>query len=605
MKTKLLGIELELERLEDKDHACFAENKTSQFLAGLVHQIQDLQQQRDMLELTVQATAPGEGLEKHFGELSHLRAQREETEKLYETIQTAGKWALPPSLSWMQGSLQRADFADYLANHMRLLTVREKILQERVTHFSGNSREFDGVDLDTARRLFLEYVGKLDHTEETLRHYTHLKGEIQKDDFELGSLSTVLTDPISQGVVARASALSMQLKDENHHSSKESERWTQEISLQRKMLAEHVEQLCKVEELNTGLLREKIGALQQVSLDCINRQISILDEQVRKSIEQRKENLKSEKDLLQKKMEELRSLASDFPERWKLETWLKLKADMGVKIMKVMTELVETKTIGQHLHHVESKPLDLAAVPFLAKKPFLFLFSVLGGCVAACVLFFLALIRTILKGFPTFSSKLSAMRYPFSGIISAFCDGPAVETLNGPDLQTLRQLSLFLDENPQEKIVSLIGGRGPDYSYALAQNLARAGRQVLLIRSDFSAKFQESDRPGLLQWLQAAGGDIPLRRGEGFDFIPTGGFSPFGMEALQSSRFKTLLAQSRGAYDFVLVWLRAPLDVAETKALLSFSEKAVITVAGEQIEELTPFIDWAYDKKRLTFISCE
>ena len=610
LRTKLLGIDIELARLEQNNPSLLLaeDGLYARAVSRIVTQKNDLQQQRDLLELSFQQGETCQGMEKHFEELSLLRLQREETKKLLHAMQQTGEWNLPPSFSWAQGferAANRIDFTGYLENHARLLSVREKILQERLSHLGDPQTEFDGIDLKTSRHLFTEYLGKLDLAEGMMRYYAHLKEEVKQKDFEIGALSAVLKDSVSQKLIERANHLSLQLKDEKHRSSKEGERWSEEIALHRKLLSEHLEQLWKVEELQANLIRERMAALQGVSLDCINQQVSLLDEQLQESIADRQKTLREEKALLQKKMGELRALASDLPAGWKLEHWLKLKTDMGIRIVEVMTQLIESKTIGHQLHHVESKPLDIAIAPRFVKKPRLYLYSAMGGFGVAFGVFFLLLIRAILKGFPTFSHKLIALRYPFAGKISSICDGPEVESLSGPDLETLRRISLFLEEPPTGKTVGLIGGRGPDYSHALAQNLARAGRHVVLIRCDFNAKFQESDRPGLLQWLQGTMTEIPVRRGVGLDFIPAGGFSPFSMEALQSNRFKTLLEQCKAAYDFVLIWLPSPLDLAEAKALLSLSEKAIVTVSGEPTEQLTPFAHWAYDEHRLTFLSCE
>ena len=610
LRAKLYEIDISLARFTQNDPSLFlAEDSLyAHSLAEIISQKQDLKQERDLLELSFQQGALGQGMEKHFEELSALRVQREETEKLLQAMQQTDQWALPSSFSWAQGfqtAADHVDFSGYLGNHLRLLSVREKILQERLSHLGGVPTEFAGIDLKTSRALFTGYLSKLDEAEAAMRHYAHLKEEVQQKDFEMGSLAAVLKDPVSQKLIEQASQISLQLKDEKHHSSKEGERWSEEITLHRKLLSEHLEQLWKVEELNADLIRERIAALQGVSLDCINQQISVLDERLRQSITDHQKTLNEEKKLVLAKMEELRTFASNLPDRWKLENWLKLKTDMGIRIVEVMTELVESKTIGHQLHHVESKPLDLAIAPRFAKKPKLYLLSAIGGFGASFLVFFVLLIRAILKGFPTFSRKLIAMRYPFAGKISAFCDGPEVESLTGPDLETLRRLILFLEETPTKKTVGLIGGVGPDYSHSLAQNLFRMGRQTVVIRCDFNAKFQDSDRPGLLQWLEGPMTDIPVRRGNGFDFIPAGGFSPFSMEALQSSHFKTLLERCKAAYDFVFIWLPSPLDLAEVNALLSLSEKAIVTVAGEQTEQLTPFVDWAYDKNRLTFLSFE
>jgi hypothetical protein len=214
----------------------------------------------------------------------------------------------------------------------------------------------------------------------------------------------------------------------------------------------------------------------------------------------------------------------------------------------------------------------------------------------------MAFIRQILKGFPISLEKLKALRLPVLGPISPFCDGPAVETPTGSDLDLLRQIALFAEGG---KVVSLIGGLGPDYSYALGENLSRMSAKSIVLRCDFHAKFRKEDAPGLLQVWKGEIGELPIRKGKGFDFITAGGYSPFGAEIVQSHNFTQFIDLLKQKYDWVFLLFRAPLHSAESLAALRLCDKALVTVSGEQTEELTPFVDWAYHENdcRLTFIT--
>jgi hypothetical protein len=607
MRGRLLEIDIELSQLEEKKNIPFMLGKTSfdQKISATLVQVQKYQQQRDMIEISLLPHYIGRGSELKSDELVAVREQKEEIENVLQSIQTQKEWSLPPQFGWARGftsSLQRGDFTAYLTNQQRLLSVREKVLSDRFSHLGGNRKEFEGLDLKTSRTLYIAYNQQLDAAEVSMRRYAYLKDEIQRRDFELSTLSAILTDPLSADLIGRASKVGLQLKDERYRSSKEEERWSEEIVLEKKILSEHLDQLWKIEELNQTLLREKIRSLQEASLDCLNQEISVLQRQLDDSIGIRKEALIQEKEILNKKMEELRLLASALPKRWARENWLKLKTEMGTKIISVVTELVESKTISHHLHHVESKPLDLATLPTKPLSPRMLVMGILGGVGAVFALFFFLFFRTLLRGFPVTGAKLRALNFPFCGKISSFCDGPYVERVDGSDLETLRQLALFLDK---EKVVLMIGGKGPDYSYSFTENLTRTGKRTLLIRADFSPQFSPADRPGLLQWVQSEIEEVPIRRGKGFDFIPSGGFSSFGPEVLQSKKFQELLDFCKQSYSQVLIWLRSPIDSVEVKSVLLYSERAIATVAGETTEELTPLLKWAYHdgKGRLTFIS--
>ncbi len=611
LRSRLFAIEVELPSLDNvmKPELLSKSNTIRSSFADIFDKIPKLQADRDLLELSLRtATAPN-SWEIHTEEKVQVRSQKELLKKTLQEVQRAEKWSLPSEFSWAErfrSPEQRQDLTHYLTNQLRLLAVQEKILEDRMFPSDVHS-ELEGIDLNTARHMLFEYNTKLDVCEQSMRRYEHLREEIDLPDFEISSLSPVLEDKTSQGLIQEAALILSKIKDERYRSEKETGRWTEEIALQKKILSDHLQQLWKIEKLSADLIREKITKLQQISLDSINRQISIWNQQIQEAISGRKEALQIEKNLLEQKMEEIRSRAMGIPDRWKLDYWLKLKSELSAKVISVMTELTESKTISHHLHQVESKPVDLAVLPIYAQESRFFLSAILWSFLCVIGLFLKKFFQTLFHGFPTSVSKLKAIRFPFSGTLSSFCDGINPELPTGSDLETLRQLGLFASGTPQQKIVLLVGGKGPDYSFAFAQNLARAGQKSLLIRCDFSPKFAPSERPGLLQWLQGQVEEISIKKGEGFDFISSGGFTPFSTEILQSKKLEEFISQSKQKYDFILLWLRSPIDVAAVQVLLNHAEKTIVTVSGETTELLTPFMNWAYHKENrpLTFISSQ
>lgn len=613
MQQKILSIDMEFARLEGTEKegkaiACAEDSpfaKVIQQLAGKTH---ELKQQRDLLELALCRSAePFPELRRD--ELKEIRNQRFAIEKLIQEVdlgQEISSLDLNPALSLWATALQdpeeKEDFAEYLENYSRLLSMREKILQDRFFYEDNGRSELEGIDLFTARELFVTYNIKLDAAEASMRHYEQFKKEIHDPHFELASLSVVLLDPLSQKLIGEANEASLRLKDEKYHSSKEGERYEEQILLQKKILSGHLDQLSKVEELNTLLIREKMRDLQTISLDGINQQIAVLHAQTKDAVTERKIILAQEKQLLEQKMVELRASATSLPEKWRFEKWLDIKTEMVKRMMETITEVVESKTIAHHLHHVESKPLDRALLPGLPENPRLYMMTFLGAFSFAFGSFCLSMIRQLLKGFPITLEKLRVLRLPVLGSISSFCDGPSLEIPTGPDLELLRRLSLFTQGG---KMIGLFGGYGPDYSFALVENLARMSTKSILLRCDFLAKFRKGDCPGLLQVWKEEVGEIPMRKGNGFDYMTAGGYSPFGTEIIQSQKFIQLVELLKKNYDLVFLFFRTPLASAESIAALQLCDKAVVTISGEQTEELTPFITWGYheDRCRLTFIA--
>jgi len=563
----------------------------------LVSMVQDLKQQRDLLEISLQRCGSLESVEHQLVdrqiELKEIRERQDQAQYLLDQIKEKGNEEVAEIFN--------------LENHLRLLSVQEKMAQEKCFYGDRSYTHFDGIDLNTARALFVEYNSKLDTAEGLVGHYQRLIEKIEDNDFEISSLGAILPDPLSQNLILEANKIAVQLKDEKYHSAKEGERWREEIAFQKKVLTEHLQQLCKTEQLNADLIREKMVSLQQVSLDCISREISVLHERMRDVLKERRAAILQEKKIIEEKMEALRCVSADFPEKWRQEKWLDLNMQVGVKMIEVMTELVEGKTVAQHLHHVESKPLDLAIAPLSPNKPGLLTASFLGFVAFGSGLFFVSLLSAILAGFPVTLERLKAMKYPALGQISSISDGPCIEPSTGQDLELLRQLSLFIDAAPVGKVIGLLENKGPDYSYAFAENLARMSRRSLILRCDFHHTFHPSDVPGILQVWKEERKDLFLRKKDGFDYVTAGGFTLHGTEVIQSRAFQQMIASSKEIYDFIFVLFRSPLSSAESMAALRFCDKAIVTVTGEAIEELTPFMQWAYyeDKCRLTFITSD
>ncbi len=449
--------------------------------------------------------------------------------------------------------------------------------------------EIEGIDLQTARALCLEYNGKLDGQEVYIRTLAQVKGQLLNSSFDLAPLSSLLPDPLSQKIIQEASALEVQLKDEKNHSIKEGHRWEKEVAHLRKVFIDHVDQLMLVAQLNADRFRQKMGQLQRITLDGIHQQMAVLREEMQEWIQGRKRALLIEKGLTEKKMEEIRAEMGDiFPEKWRFEKGLEVKIDAVKKMMAVVTEVVESKRIANQLHYVESKPLDFALVPEKKGLPYVWLLLFLGAFTCPFSLFSFTFIRQLIRGFPVSSEVLSALQIPHLGELSSFAE-----------LELLRKVALFSEG---AKTVALILGKGVDYSDALGENLARRFAKSIFIRCDFSLFPKEGEVPGI---LQMGLDEAIIRQGKGFDFIAPGGYTPFGVEIIQSLWFKEMIERLGKTYDWVFLVSKGSLSSVETEALLRHSEKALVTLSAEQIEELTPFIHWGYDKGicRITFIT--
>jgi hypothetical protein len=349
--------------------------------------------------------------------------------------------------------------------------------------------------------------------------------------------------------------------------------------------------------VNIDLLRKKMVGLQKVQLDGMQRQIAALERQMGVSLQGRKQTLLLEKEILDAKMGEIRAfLSKSLPEKSRIEKWLQLKSEMLGKVMETVTEVVESKTISSHLHHVESKPLDFAFTPLIPRSPHLIEFSLLAAITASVFAFSLLLIRELKRGFPLSLEQLKALKWPILGTIQTLEE--KWEMANS-DLDLLRHIARFSEGG---KVIGLILGKGPDYSLALGENLARQQAKSIFIRCDF--KHQAEETPGLVQvWRSEV--SLSIRKGSGYDYVPSGGYTPFGTEIIRSVQFKQMIEHLKKNYDWVFLLVRSPLSSTESLSALEICDKAVVTIDQEQTEELTPFIHWGYDEEccRLTFIA--
>ncbi|OHE75160.1 MAG: hypothetical protein A3F67_01360, partial [Verrucomicrobia bacterium RIFCSPHIGHO2_12_FULL_41_10] len=607
-------IDLELRRVQ-----CIARDDEVGFITGnfpfaegiqqVILSLRNLKEQRDLVELSLQEkgflSCDAKDYEIKKKELETIRNRRNEARCVLNGQSSFFDSSLKEWASRLEEAtgVEKEDLLSHIENQFRLLSMQEEIAQEQLFTAKEIPSEFQGLHLDSARSLLVEYHGKLDQATAQLHHFHQLIDAISQDEFAISSLNAALTDPLSCKLIEQASSLVIHLKDEEHYSTREKERWQEELFLQKKILKEHVEQLCQVESLRVDLIYEKMTALQQIIFRCLNGQISVLHEQMSGWLQETQEGLTREKKLLEGKLTELKDAFDHFPEEWRMEKWMSFKTDLGMKTIGSVVDLVESKTIGRHLHHIDSKEIDFAIPPLHPRKSLLFsilLGSFLLGFGSLCKLF----ISALLNGFPISFAQLEAMRYPLLGELSRFCDGRALE-VKGKDLDLLRKIALSLRDT-KGKIVGLILGQGPDYSYALIKNLRSQGLFALIVRCDFSAPFQNEEEKGLLQFWQKEIASPPIVEKDGIAVVSSGGFTPYGTEILQSKCFQEKLNEWAQNYERVFLLLRTPLDSTMSHVGLSLSDLAIVSVVSESntVEQLTPYMQWAYheNKQPLHFV---
>jgi hypothetical protein len=578
-------------------------NFSSQF-TNIFSAIGHLQQQKDLMELSMhRSTLAPEDLYGASVNIEQLNQTKETLHQLITFLATHIPQELPeathlksrfddPRFILNLSQLSQPDALNYLQEKMRLLLLQEKLHQERLIDQTHPHSTLENLDLETARALFVHYQEQMDASETLSRSYEEFKLKIQDPDFPLTSIGSLLSDPISQNLIQRASQLALQLQDEKHRTSKEQQRWKEELLWQKGVLKEHIEQMLRVELITQHLLKEKIQALQAAGLDSINRKLLALQEELKNLVQSERIVLEQEHALLEQQMNLLRESFASLADKWRSEKWCKLQTEMATKMMAGISELVESKTIAYHMHHIESKALDLAAVPLLPNKPNYLARALLGAMLATSLAALYLVLRQVIQGFPVSVDLLKAINYPIAGPLSSQCE---IDELAPDNIEVLRTLSLFIKSGPQlpGRVISVIGGRAPHFGKSLAHQIGQTGTRPLIIDLPLTPWIAKASPEGLLQALSSSREPTPwIQHFPHYDHLPSGGYHAYAAEWIQSPLFQNFIHQQKHTYPLVLLWLAVDIQDPAAKVTSLFSDQVILTLQEEKASDLVEWAKW-------------
>lgn len=411
----------------------------------------------------------------------------------------------------------------------------------------------DALTLQSAKALYLQYTEKKDRSESALRDRIFLRERISDPDFELSSLSTFLTDPVSLNLTQQASSIALKIKDGENRTAREQERLKEELETQRKFLHQHLTNMIELEKLQLKLLSHKIDGLQMQTLELLD----------------------AEKHLLQEKIAEFKSKMSALPEKWHREILLSLKKDLSARIIQSMTQLVETKSLNQKLYHASSKHLDRAYPPLKAIQPHL-LPSALFAAFLACFVYYLcALARLLLRGFPVSHVTLRHLGHTCLGVLSPRSDRTIGE-LDASDLSTIRATSHFIAALPTHSCIALLTGSNPDFSAHLAEMLSFSGKKILRLHYPMDNGEQANDV-------------LPIHHREHYDEILAGERGIHAADRLTHPDFLQRLSTLKPQYDYILLVSNAAIASSEGYLFQRIADALILSVSNESAEDLTPY----------------
>ena len=152
-------------------------------------------------------------------------------------------------------------------------------------------------------------------------------------------------------------------------------------------------------------------------------------------------------------------------------------------------------------------------------------------------------------------------------------------------------------------MVTLVLGKGGDYSSHFAQLLEKEGGKTLIIDLDFSKEPKEKNPSGLIHYLRGEIEEPPLEKKPYGAFIPMGGASPFGDELLKSKQFYRFIDEVKHQYDVTLLPLTKRASDSLPQHFFSCSDLMVVKLTEESFTQLLPYFEWDDGKGAALFLS--
>jgi hypothetical protein len=622
-KQKLMTNELEIKRLEHvKPNTAHYERYSitggdADIINTILTEIRTLKQQRDTLEIEQQKKSLAyssdlqRSLEQQLDELKEVQRYQVELREIATQYQQGefphsnskllndGRFLLKgwfERLKKAQGNEEewkqtQESFHFYLVNLERSFNVYERILQERLTHQQNPSGEYQGITLKVATDLYLEYSKQVIQMEATIRQNLFFIRQIEDPHFEITSLSSGLSDPVSLEMIRKANTLVLNLRDQNNQSVREQERIKEELGLQRTFLTMHLQQMVQLMELHKELIDEKIFALQNVSLELIHQQISLLEKNLQDYVQSRLHNLHEERQLIQLHLKRIHDEMATLPRKWTAEQLITQEVDTNQLIVEEIAKMVETKNISHNLEVIQSSPVDLSFPPVHPTTPSVLLWGVLGFLLGGCIGSGLVLGKSLSQGMTASAQNLKLRGYHVAGPLIPPLHLAETHHLQASNLDTLRRLQAYLDTpssditSTEARLVLLLEGEGPHYAPDLAHLFCQRGQKVLTIDLHVRDAAAET-APGLLHYLQGKVAQPTIHQGENGDHITAGGESPFLIDRIRSPAFHQLMEQLKGKYDWILIASQVLPCSAEAEILAPLFPSIAVTLQQEKTDDL-------------------
>ncbi len=607
-----LAIDLELKRFSQlKRESVPAHHLFSLAASGeneILTQMRMYKQQADVLDLALRDSegdeeGQGESIEKLMEQAALINKREEEIGALLYVVQSGEIPEIPRGLihdssygltTWAELLLNsppsEREFAcmhlsQYLERLLHLTRVEYKTVQEKMTYRRTSPKELQGITLATAQELYLSYNQQLHQTEKEIMQKRFLVEQLQDLDFEVSSLSTILTDSISLEMIQHISLLTRSLRDKENRSQKELERLNQEIILYKNFLILHLRQTEQLLSVHETLLKSKIKTIQWATVEALHREISIHEEHVKDFINDKIAYLQLERRVIEGHQKDLQREMSLLPSRWISGKMIDHQMELNKRMVEEVTRLVESKNIESNLQVIQSAPLDHAVLERHSLPPHIVFFSFFGGLVGLLLGTGAAVAQAVWVGVPLSKENLLQAG---SCLIGTLSPPPIPHPLRDRDLQTLRRLVTFLtlERNSSSiQTVLILNHAATDFSRDLAELMAKRGLKVLLLPLLFD-KDEYPNQEGVLQYLEGSVQQPNIVRGDLYDILYPGGTSRFASEKLCTPAFSLLLRELQEKYDYIIASTNSGPSTAEVEMVVQLFGQIVIPITTETWEEI-------------------
>lgn len=630
---KLFSIELEKARLQkylDEGlvyYERYATEGDPLIINKLLEEMRELKQQSDTLELALaripvsDAKQLQEGLSKQLSELEETRNAITAIASLSSSVEKGflATSSIPENLlnhpryliaMWMQRLQEsqqhwlvappaekgrflieweqcKASFINYLNNLQRLLQVYANNMEERISRHQDLPVEMQGLDLKAAWQLYNGYIEKLNELEAQLLQGEFIAEQIQESSFEVSSLSSVLNDNVSQELFAKASRLTLELRDESNRNQKEIWRIKEELSLQKEFLIVHLRQTIVLWELNQKSMIEKIHSVQGLLRDLIQMRLTVLQQHLEEYVHSRLSNLEQEQMIIQQRQGSLRLQMSHLPLKLIEKKLIEHQISLNRMMIEEMMRLVEAKNISSHLEMIQSAPLDAALAPIHPRSCHLLFFSLGGGLLSASMMAAFLLTRQLIQGMPA-TAKMLQQRGAQIIYGKAAKQKLCLASCTKEQLDLLRTTLHYCCQTEAQNPLLIVEGAPPiALAMPLAELLAMRGESLLLVQLDLS-----SQELGLGAYLEGQSPKPNVQKtSKGYDLVSFGAASPLGQELLLNERFTQWLTHQRAEYKHIICSIALPYDDSLALSLAqSFNFNLVVIDSTATMEKMHPWL---------------